>query len=155
MYDKDDIYNEVEAICVWCGKVFTTTEDQDPICPYCNGQAALAVNCKCCGAPSLDVDLTNGICEECVYENAKDVEYIHYLSDKEGWTDPVEINSIFAFLFSSDEINEILLKELRSSGRTFDCTEFIRNLEYEFSEATEKERREGYEGWKEYSSRSL
>ena len=152
-YDYEDIYgdddfDEIEMICTSCMQKFIRTTDSSTLCPACGAGMEITQKCSFCGEGFLSADLTDGLCDDCINEEASSIHFDYYLSRKEDWNTSVEIDLVLATVFSEEEINEILYREFINSGKSFDCKPFLEEYKYEFAEAFNKERRENYEGWK-------
>ena len=139
---------EFEFICPCCTQKFFRTKDSSFLCPDCGAEMELAQKCTFCGGSFLPADLTHGLCDDCINEEASSIQFDYYLSRKEDWNASVDIDLVLATVFSEEEINDILYREFINSGRSFDCNPFLDEYKYEFAEAFNKERGENYEGWK-------
>ena len=88
---------------------FPAYEDRD-VCPYCQSEdIEESIACKVCGEES-----EYEICEKCIKELSTDEKVLKY-SDRES--EEIEIGGIYAYHLSRSQIEEILLRELKQSGK--------------------------------------
>ena len=94
-------------------------------CPLCHGDYEETKPCKKCGAEHTDDELIEGVCEECISGYRYNVDTCYEI----GATNDTEIciNSFLATYFTKEEIEELLIKEIKKSEKTmpFDCQKFI------------------------------
>ena len=84
----------------------------------CGGNIEKAYECKVCGEWfSEDIILTEGVCDFCLHRelNAESIE--EFIGTFEVEKCEFEINSAFGYIFSSEEVNEILMRELKKTLR--------------------------------------
>lgn len=131
--------------CFSCGEVFSEeevakrTEDYGESfeeCPCCGCAFDEAKQCAECGEYFLDYELVGGMCEDCREEIKEQYRYDVDKCYEVGKSEEAEIklNCFLSSTFSVEEIEEILLKELKNSPLKFDCKEFIENDEEWFFE---------------------
>ena len=90
-------------------------------CPYCGGDEFEEVHeCPECGR----YHEYSGTCDDCLLETAGDIDLWMNISKNMGTTESVKINSMLAYYFTEEEIEEILLKELKQHD---DCKEYIKD----------------------------
>ena len=111
-------------ICLHCGLQF-----DDPVlthnggyyeepwyeCPYCGSDAFEETEqCEECDEWVNEKNLVNGLCAACIEKHANDYETVkaYGAARKEC----IEINGLFAWAFTTAEIEEILERELKNSG---------------------------------------
>lgn len=134
--------------CISCGHVFESGEEdvvednvfwikgaryveKRSVCPVCGGDFEEACACKGCGEKHLEDELVNGYCQECVdlaiFKFRRDPIGCFSIAKKAKETEAVNINLFLASMFSADEIEQILLRELVQSSilMPVDCTPFI------------------------------
>lgn len=137
--------------CEDCGKVFDYEDrkiveethgfDHPPYekfsyCPYCGGDFVEALECESCGTAEAEENLLFGLCENCVKEKVKDFlwnpQKCFDFAKKHEATCVVEINSFLYGLFTTSEINEILLREIMEKHKIFpvDCSSFVKDDTY-------------------------
>lgn len=86
-------------------------------CPSCGSEYfEEAVECEFCGEWTVTEDLHEGICENCISEKAT-VEIAVKYGETEKQT--IELNGLLAYAFSDEQINEILLRELKEAARIY------------------------------------
>jgi hypothetical protein len=148
--------------CLDCGHIFEEGEQQILIdrhgidfppyeehcaCPSCGGDYEKAKQCEECGSVFLEDDLTCGFCEECCEKIVKEYSFGHidelYLINSNS-KESVELNRFIYYMFSPEQINEILLNVLKEQDafKKVDCRDFIKEDEYWFIEQVKKK-------WKE------
>jgi hypothetical protein len=88
--------------------------------------------CQVCEERFNEDELEYGVCAECFEEKRFDVEFCYGISKAE--TESIEINSFVAAMFSADEIEAILMREIRSAEKV-DCSPFIEGDKMWFAEA--------------------
>ena len=114
-------------------------------CPLCKGAYEETVSCKVCGSKQLEDELTDGVCKECVsdivFQYKYNVEKCFLLSEKNEDKDTVKINGFLSCMFSEEEINKILFRELvlASVPNAVDCTNYIESDKDWFIENAIKE----------------
>lgn len=115
-------------------------------CPSCGGDGwEEAESCSRCNGVFLEDELTDGICDECLNEIAMSYKYdiakCYAFSQKECFKYPVEIDCFLSCMFTPEEINEVLYRELAiaSSIKPVDCTPFIEADRYLFNEHIARE----------------
>lgn len=132
--------------CESCGNLFEEGEqatweethglDSPPYekfsgCPLCKGDYEEAYLCKVCDGWVVESELQDGCCEACVEalvsEYRYDVEKCYELSRESGEIDSVEIDAFLSEMFTLEQINEILYRELLSASKqaAIDCSAFI------------------------------
>lgn len=115
--------------CVECGHVFSEYElntweesrgehfgipcyEKMSGCPICGGYYEDAVECDICGENHLASELTGGVCEDCIKTYQHDVD-MHFKVGAND-TDSVELNCFLASVFTKEDIELILLNEIKS-----------------------------------------
>ena len=112
-------------ICIHCGhhfeepsnrynKRWSDSDDSEQYCPNCGSEDfEEAEHCEECDEWFPVGTCANGICESCMEKHASDFETVKRYGDshKEERT----INGFFSWMFTDDEIDEILEREARSS----------------------------------------
>ena len=100
-------------------------------CPICRDGYEEVNQCKKCGSWHTEDELTNGLCDECLNDIAMEYKYdiakCYALSKKSGETHQVEVDSFLADMFTPEQINDVLYRELviASAIKPVDCTTFI------------------------------
>ena len=118
-------------VCLDCGAVYeeqpTRTERHGELdgnwyetfveCP-CGGAIEKAVECAVCGEWYSNDDLTEGVCDYCMHRNlnANNVEAFADTFEVEKCS--FEVNAILEHVFSSEEVNEILMREFKQMLHT-------------------------------------
>ena len=151
--------------CTECGHIFEEGEEKieyeflaeawgrpiyekNSYCPCCGSAGFEEADwCKSCGGLFIadDLYIYDGYCEECA--NQKAIEYKYKIADcyrisrKENATDNVEIDFFLSCMFTPEQINELLYKELVSASAVapVDCTPFIKADESWFVDAVMEE----------------
>ena len=84
-------------------------------CPFCSSDDIdEAKRCAECDGLVNEKKLVNGLCAACIEKHANDYETVKaYGADRK---EAVEINGLFAWAFTTAEIEEILERELKNSG---------------------------------------
>jgi hypothetical protein len=124
--------------CFACGHIFEDGEQKiynDPcgefsVCPSCGGEFGEAVACKRCGGKFLEDELSDGVCQDCLFELREEYRYdvrkCYALCDGEA-KEEVRINYFLSCMFTEKQIEEILLRNLIAASALvpIDCTAFI------------------------------
>lgn len=114
-------------ICTDCGRLYDEmpihTEHHDdyysePVnsdC-YCGGMVEEAKRCKVCGEYVTEDDIVEGVCEACLHLEMK-AETVEAFIDSYRFTERTyfQLNPIIEHVFSDDEVNEILLREIKNT----------------------------------------
>lgn len=153
----------MDYICPNCGNTFNDGEQkvsreamgymgdelvyQDwSYCPYC-GETGFeeAKKCRRCCEDFLEDYLTNGYCDDCAKVERDKYKYdykgCYEIAKSGGDKQEVELNGFLATLFTPQQIEEVLLKELfvASAYAPVDCTPYIEGDEGWFTDAILKE----------------
>ncbi len=106
LYDEQPVRRERhgELDGDWCEKFVECT---------CGGAIEEAVKCKVCDDWHSEDELTEGVCRYCLHHEltAENVEVFVGTFEIEKCT--FEINAALEHVFSSEEVNEILMRELK------------------------------------------
>lgn len=96
--------------------------------------------CKICGKELIDdVDEHGFICEECYEKNCNEemaFEVGRYINYYEG-TEKININDFLLFAFTDDEIEHILLNELRNTDKVLVdriINNYLENKDFEIAD---------------------
>lgn len=134
--------------CLDCGHVFERGEEKACVehqgechgvkayeetscCPLCGGVYEEASRCKICDMPFCESELDCGVCEECKRDIGREYKYdvkkCYDLAEFSGEKQAIEINSFLACMFTPEEINKILYREIvcASAFSAVDCSAFI------------------------------
>ena len=137
--------------CTTCGNIFEEGEEKNcyeylaeawgkqifekkSYCPSCGSEGfEEAHKCKSCGGSFIEDELYiyNGYCEECAKETARGYKYklvdCYKISQKTNSKNSVDIDFFLSCMFTPEQINEVLYRELVSSTAVapVDCTPFI------------------------------
>ena len=108
------------------------------VCPYCKGWFEEMHRCEICGEYFTEDELTGGVCDECVYEKATDIEFCYNLETEET----IKINGFIASVFTEEQINEILWNRIKEINRIVNvsCYDFIDSDKSWFAEQLIKEK---------------
>ena len=108
------------------------------VCPYCKGWFEEMHRCEICGEYFTEDELTGGVCDECVYEKATDIEFCYNLETEET----IKINGFIASVFTEEQINEILWNRIKEINRmvNISCYDFIDSDKSWFAEKLIKEK---------------
>lgn len=122
------------------------TYDTFLYCPSCGGDGwETAGHCAKCRGVFLEDELTEGLCAECLNEIAMEYKYdiakCYALSQASGEKESVSIDSFLACMFTTDQINEVLYRELAvaSAIKPVSCEPFIESDKYWFYERIAEE----------------
>jgi hypothetical protein len=117
-------------------------------CPLCKGDYEETKQCKICGSEHLKDELDGGVCEECIEKYRYDVDMCFNIGSKD--TIEIELNGFLASMFDKQEIEEILLKELKEAQKCtpIDCNEFVEADRDWFAEKLVEEVRKNENGEK-------
>ena len=145
--------------CKDCGRVFEDGDEKrwfedsgEPMvgCPSCGGAYDEAVRCPVCYGFFLEEELYIGMCEDCGDEKASEYKYdfsscfeIGKMDEKET----VKVNSFLAYMYTEQQIEEILFRDLAQSSafQPIDCSGYINSDKSWFLEhilKLEKEKKE-------------
>lgn len=111
-------------ICNDCGTVFENPREyyehdtgyHGMDCPHCGSDDIdEAERCAECDEWVNEKNLVNFFCPACIEKHANDYETVKAYGAAK--TDPVIINGLFAWAFTAAEIEEILERELKNSGK--------------------------------------
>ena len=132
--------------CVTCGEVFDTPETKSGylcecgessvyedygVCPNCESDDfEEARKCEICGEYMLADELFGDVCEDCIQQYENDIQGCYELSQNE--TVEISINAFLYEMFTTQEIEELLLRELISSNAS--CKRFIESDKTRFGE---------------------
>ena len=123
--------------------------DEFCYCPSCGGDGwEEAGHCAKCHGIFLGDELTEGLCDECLREIAMaykyDIAKCYALSKASGEKESVSIDPFLACMFTAEQINEVLYRELAiaSAVKPVDCTPFIEADRYWFDERIAEEVKE-------------
>lgn len=123
--------------CLECGHIFERGEEKywresygEEMCgcPLCGGSFEETRKCAVCGGEFLREEL-NGykyeVCEDCQDEYKYNVDVCYRIGDTNK--ESIEINSLLATLFSVDEIEAVLYRELKEAQKIkpIDCKSFL------------------------------
>lgn len=112
------------------------------VCPYCKGYFEEMQECKICGEWCTDDELTSGVCDECIYTHTSNIELCYKFGDEEEAKETIKLNGLVASMFTEEQINEILINQLRSFNKIgfVSCVEFIGSDKSWFAEQLIKEK---------------
>lgn len=127
--------------CEDCGEIFCAEDvrvikdgggdkgEDWNVCPHCGSDCLEKVaQCDDCGKYVDPAELVGGKCPDCVANEAEKVDQVKQYGA--AFPAEVEINGLFAYVYSSDEINELLaadfakLPEYRQKQY---CRDFIKD----------------------------
>ena len=124
----------------------TPAYDERSYCPSCGGDAwEEAGHCAKCRGVFLDDELTEGLCSECLNEIAMEYKYdiakCYALSQSSGEKESVSINPFLSCMFTNEQINEVLYRELvvASAIKPVSCEPFIESDKHWFYERIAEE----------------
>lgn len=134
--------------CVDCGHVFDY-EDRAIVeehrfddgfteafahCPKCGGDFDAGISCDRCGEIFTPDEMEGTLCRECLESYSYDVDTC--VEAGEYLTLTVELNGLLASLFTPQQVNTLLLRELREAQRItpIDCSAFLKFYAEEFGE---------------------
>ena len=120
--------------CYECGHIFESGDEQTWIesygeqmsgCPVCAGGYEETVQCSICGSEHLADELDGGVCETCVDGYRYDISMWRIIGEKSKAD--VSINGFFASMYSSEEIEELIWRDMLNTQKfkSVDCTPFI------------------------------
>lgn len=102
-----------------------------PLCPECHGLLEEKEVCKICGQlyDCVDEKSNKEVCNKCLHEHDDDIDFWFGMCSANGITELVSINAVLFSAFTEDEIEEILLKELRKrckeNPKEYNCARFV------------------------------
>ena len=120
--------------CCECGHLFKSGEEgpwtesygeEMSGCPVCEGAYEETVQCSICGSEHLADELDGGVCEACVDEYRYDIGMCRIIGEKSKAD--VSINGFFASMYSSEEIEELIWRDIWNTRKikVVDCNPFI------------------------------
>lgn len=133
--DCGHIFNSGEAAVVldnaeWIGGDYF--EEKRDACPCCGSlYIQEAHRCIDCGGLFLEDELEEGFCADCIdtmlFKLKRDPIGCFSVAKNNGATEAVSLNIFLATMFSPEEIEQILLRELVEASAVIpvDCTPFI------------------------------
>lgn len=107
---------------------FRGEEGNIDICPVCGGDDFWDFDvCDKCGEEFPVDELHEGFCESCILE--KQYDYMTCYRYGAYYSEPMRINSFLAAMFSKQEVEEILLREIIQAAERsqIDCSGFIKD----------------------------
>lgn len=126
--------------CLDCGHIFEEGEqlrwveshgEEMQGCPKCNGAFEETKQCAICDGEFLPVELNGGVCDECIQKEKHNIKFCFELGEQIGKTE-IKINPFLAEMFTDNEIERILLDELKKENA--DCSPFINEDKMYFGE---------------------
>lgn len=143
--------------CCECGHIFESGEEavwyethgleHPPYeewrgCPICNGSYEETIQCAICGSEHLEDELIGGrggVCEECIGTYRYDVNMCYRIGERDK--KEVELNGLFASLYSTEEIESLIWNDILNTQKTrsVDCTPFIEEDDEWFANELAKE----------------
>lgn len=144
--------------CLNCGHIFDDGEEvksydfvgeawgrriyeETYCCPSCGERGfEETFRCKKCNGSFIKDELVGGYCEDCIKDMISDYKYrvadCYRISQKNNITAEIEIDGFLACMFTPQQINEVLYKEIVSSTAIapVDCTPFIEDDESWFAD---------------------
>lgn len=104
-------------------------------CHLCHGEYEETTPCEICGCEHTEDELQGGICEECIEKYRYNIEVCNNIGKKDD--EIIKLNCFLALMFSKEEIEEILFRELQIVEKytKIDCGNFIFEVDQDwFSE---------------------
>lgn len=94
-------------------------------CPLCKGDYEEVHQCKECGDWHERDELMGEMCDKCIDKYKYNIDICHKIGKKSE--EEIKINSFLVTMFSKEEIEEILFRELSEANtiKPVDCSEFI------------------------------
>ena len=85
---------------------------------YCSGIIEEAKRCRVCGEYTTEDDIVDGVCEGCLHIEMK-ADTVERFIDHYTFTERThfQLNPVIEHVFTDDEVNEILLREIKASLR--------------------------------------
>lgn len=138
--------------CLNCGHIFEDGEElrksekvgefwgapayeEYPLCPLCESdEVEETCNCEICGGEFTSDELCCGVCDDCISDYQFDLETCYNIG--KNAKEPIEINSFLTAMFSVEEIEKILIENLRKSSEFIEtnCADFINSDKSWFAE---------------------
>lgn len=114
--------------CYKCKQIFDDSNSNFGVedCPYCGSYEFDEVEmCRKCGEFFDEYNINGGICWDCLKKYAKDLDTVLKVGEKEKTN--ISINGFLGWFFTEEEIEEILLRELKDIEKIkgFDDLGFI------------------------------
>jgi hypothetical protein len=114
-------------VCLDCGKLYDeqpTIQERHgeldgnwyetlPDTCICGGNIEEAVQCKVCDDWYSEDDLVEGVCGYCLHRNLQACTVEEFIDTFEIEKCTFEINAALEHVFTSDEVNEILMREFK------------------------------------------
>lgn len=115
------------------------------VCPYCKGYFEEMTQCRICGQYFTDGELSDGVCDECIYEHSTDIELCYRLGEEAE--ESIKLNGFIASVFTEEQINEILWNRIKEINRmvNISCYDFIDSDKSWFAEQLIKEKNDAEE----------
>ena len=135
-FEEPDIITETHGLD-------TPPYEKIAVCPYCKGYFEEMQECKICGEYFTEDELTSGVCDDCIYSHDTDIELLYRLGNEEDAKETVKLNGFIASVLTEEQINEIVMRELRiliELGAVCNGTEFIGSDKSWFAEQLIKEK---------------
>lgn len=104
--------------------------EERSVCPVCHDDIEEAVRCKECESIHFEDELVNGYCDDCLnlmlFRFKRD-PIACFAVAKAAPKETIHINSFLEAMFSEEEIEQLLLRELVQASiiMPVDCTPFI------------------------------
>lgn len=113
-YECGCIFNEGEQV-EWVENLredgYYSVYEKSSGCPECRGEYGETVTCSICGEEFLECELYGGVCDSCI-NKGKDFDVAFKVGAIEKST--IKLNSMLCYFFDEEEIEEILLRELKA-----------------------------------------
>ena len=116
--------------CTECGHLFEEGEQARWVeehgeefvgCPLCKSAYEEAERCEICEEYHTKDELSNGVCDECLFEHKNNIDLCQEFSKDEK--QKVELSAFLVAMFTEEEITDILIDKLKSENS--DCSKFI------------------------------
>lgn len=118
---------------------FSASEKCGGECPVCGGEAAEAKECLECGFEHFDDEMFSGICEDCINGYRKDFKTCYKIAKEGEDNEAVFLNALLTTIFTTSDIEQILLDFLEKNNPDVDCIKYIERDKEWFAEGLEWE----------------
>jgi hypothetical protein len=101
------------------------------MCPECHRELQECKECKICHNSFAEEErkVEDGVCEECLHSEDDNIDFWYGICSASGQVEDVSLNAVLTTAFTEDEMEEILLEELKKRHKEnpeeYNCSRFV------------------------------